>query len=260
MPMALPEDVLHAARKGGLKKVVKWLRKGSVDARNAEDGNTLLHAAVVGGHPDIMRELLHRGANVDLRNDDGSTPLMAAAERGAQLQVKLLLDHSADPNRQTSQGVTALMSAMAHRQKSVLPLLLGASANVDIQTVAGDTALMVGAMYGADGCLQLLLDAGADCNLANDEGQTALRLAEMKGHASTQLLLQRFTTQATLAPSSLGSKQLRVDLADHQVQVRTRDGHLITTMHASALTQTHRNKCRERSLSMQKLLVESMRR
>ena len=68
----LPIQIFESAEKGELQKVVKWLRKGGlVDAlcsTTAANGRpttaTLLHAAAAHGHPEMVRMLLTRGANV----------------------------------------------------------------------------------------------------------------------------------------------------------------------------------------------------
>ena len=82
----LTDEIIATARRGEMKKMVKWLRKSSVDAQYPIDGNTLLHTAVINGQPDLVRELIRRGANLNLANHDGSTALMAAAQVGASTQ------------------------------------------------------------------------------------------------------------------------------------------------------------------------------
>ena len=213
----LPEQIVHACRRGEPKKIMKWLRSGSLEARRASDGSTLLHTAVSAGQPDIVREVLRRGADVNVHDDSGKTALMAAAQTGGVLEVQLLLEHSANVNQQTLQGATALMSSAAHNQPEVMSLLLKAvkaSTVVDIQAATGDSALTVAATYGADACVQLLLNAGASIHLRNGSGNTALRCAENKGHVSAQLLLQRTSSRRreTTPVRELGSRQVRLEL------------------------------------------------
>ena len=90
-PDPLPEEIHRSAKRGELQKVVKWLRKGGmVDAlcpSTAIDGRTssfgLLHAAAAYGHLAMVKELLKRGASVDLPNSLGDTALMGAARYGS---------------------------------------------------------------------------------------------------------------------------------------------------------------------------------
>ena len=116
-PAPLPFEILESAERGELQKVVKWLRKGgAVDAfgsATTKDGRatttTLLHVAAANDHLAMVRELLKRGASVDLQNGRGFTALMQAAGHGRLSIVLLLLQHSANPDLQTSEGATALM-------------------------------------------------------------------------------------------------------------------------------------------------------
>ena len=102
-----------------MQKVVKWVRKGGlVDAfcsTTARSGKPaafgLLHAAAVNGHLELVRELLKRGARVDLPNSLSGNALMNAAHRGHHFILLVLLQHSANPDLQSNNGVTALMWA-----------------------------------------------------------------------------------------------------------------------------------------------------
>ena len=84
---SLPLEILKSAERGELRKVVQWLRKGgSVDAlcsTTTTDGRTttksLLHIAAANDHLEMVRELLKRGASVDLPSSLGSTALTSAA-------------------------------------------------------------------------------------------------------------------------------------------------------------------------------------
>ena len=85
-PASLPDEIFKSAERGELQKVVKWLRKGGlVDAlySDAVKGKPaafgLLHAAALNGRLEVVRELLKRGASVDLPSSLGDTALMAAA-------------------------------------------------------------------------------------------------------------------------------------------------------------------------------------
>merc|ERR1712194_893622 len=73
-PDPLPKEIHRSAERGELQKVIKWLRKGgligalcpttSVDGRATAE--TLLRAAAVNNHLEMVRVLLKRGASVDL--------------------------------------------------------------------------------------------------------------------------------------------------------------------------------------------------
>ena len=97
---SLPTEVQRSAQRGELQKVVAWLNKGGTvgalcsfpSARGRPSTTTLLQTAAANGHLAMVRELLKRGASVDLPTRLGVTPLMAAAYYG-HLSIVLRLLH-----------------------------------------------------------------------------------------------------------------------------------------------------------------------
>jgi len=73
-----PSISIHtAARQGNIKAVAAHLDYGtSVNEKNLNNkNNTPLHAAIAENKLDIIKLLIQRGANVNLKNDDENTPL-----------------------------------------------------------------------------------------------------------------------------------------------------------------------------------------
>ena len=169
---SLPLEIYESAQEGELRKVVKWLRKGGpVDALcplPTEGGRSsalsLLHAAAANGHLEMARELLKRGASVNLP---------------------------------TSGGITALMGAAGDGHLSVMLLLLQHSANPDLQSIGG-TTLMWAAARGQEACVQALLLAKADTELIDNNGNTALQYAEYQGHTATAKLIRQHASCLSL--------------------------------------------------------------
>jgi len=164
---SLPPEIYESARRGELRKVVEWLRKGgSVDALGSTtttDGRTttsigLLHAAAAYGHLEMVRELLKRGASVDLQTSLGSTALIAAAIYGDLSTLLVLLQHSANP---------------------------------DLQSTYGQTALIMAVLEGHEACVKALLRADANTELVDTKGHTALKWAEIMGHTAIAQLIRR---------------------------------------------------------------------
>lgn len=63
------------------------------------DGWTALHRAARGNHPEVLRLLINKGADVDATDSThGSTALHFAAFKGSQDCINVLLDYSADIN------------------------------------------------------------------------------------------------------------------------------------------------------------------
>ena len=113
-PAPLPKEIHRSAQRGELQKVVKWLRKGGlVDAASSPGclvrltASTLLHAAAANDQLEMVRELLKRGASIDLRSNLGLTALADAAIFGHLSIMLVLLQHSANPDLQDINGARA---------------------------------------------------------------------------------------------------------------------------------------------------------
>ena len=79
-----------------------------------------------------MRELLKRGASVDLQSSLGGTALMGAAYHGYLSIVLVLLQHTANPDLQDTEGASgsALTLAAEGGQEACVKALLRAKANI----------------------------------------------------------------------------------------------------------------------------------
>ena len=62
---------------------------------------TALTLACAGGHEELVRVLLQRGANLEHRDKKGFTPLILAATAGHAGVVEILLDHGAEIEAQS---------------------------------------------------------------------------------------------------------------------------------------------------------------
>jgi hypothetical protein len=139
------------------------LDKGApVDATNAQNGMTPLHAAALSNLTNAARVLIQHGAKVQARDLAGFTPLLRAATLGSTEMAALLLENNASPDASVVSPINPGM-----------PMPGG--------TVAGNTALHFAALRGDTNLIQLLLKEGATVNLANAAGMTPLDLATQPG-------------------------------------------------------------------------------
>ena len=212
-PAPLPEEIHRSAERGELQKVVKWLRKGgrvdafvSITTRSGRAStSTLLLTAAANGHLAMVRELLKRGASIDLPSGLGWTALLHAACGGHLSVVLVLLQHSANTDLQEIDGYTALMAAADQGHEACVQALLRAKANPDLQANIGGTALMQAADRGNEACAQTLLRAKANTELLDNRGLTALQWAEYKGRTATAALIRQHTAPpppAAAAPAA----------------------------------------------------------
>ena len=80
-----------------------------------------------GGHPEAIRFLLDRGADVNKSGKFGKTALMMAAYYGDEDSVKLLLSRGADVNATGTDGITALSLAEEQGHRTIIDLLRSVS-------------------------------------------------------------------------------------------------------------------------------------
>ena len=136
-----------------------------------------------GGHSEIVRLLLQKGANVNVKGQDGFyTALMLAASGGHLGAVQALLEKGA--NVRNEEGRAAVAAAVFHPE--VVKTLTDAGAKVTLTVAAclgdlakvreliiqgadvnakvgpnGSTPLMVAAYWGRPEVVKMLLDKGA---------------------------------------------------------------------------------------------------
>jgi len=196
---------LMCAAAGGRPDTVRFLLDRAVDIHTTRgldesDAWTALHAATAGTsylnkgsdseYEAVVRDLLGRGAEVDLRgryvnSTKGWTPLLVAIHEGKESLAMLLLEHGADVNARCEwHGHTPLTMALDWRSKragrSLIQALLAKKADVDAVDERGWTPLMIAADNGDAEMSQLLIEHGANVDARTPKGYTALNIAQGK--------------------------------------------------------------------------------
>ena len=223
--------LMTAALSGDLAKVRALLAKGA----NVNEGNRLGMTPLMfavgatpigpGGHrcnPDLLKELLDRGADVNAQAV-GGTALLFAVENGDIAAVSTLLARGADPNLHGPTG-TPLEQAAARREPEIVSKLLARGAKpLGYRDANGRTTLMsaIGAVphvapgrvlelvwpisIGTD-IVATILDHGADAeiNERSRSGETALTMAVLTGHVALVQVLLEHGADPNIKDRSLG--------------------------------------------------------
>lgn len=157
--------LMYVASWGDMAKVKDFLARGADMKARDKDGWTVLHHAALGGdHDDVMRMLIHAGADVNARTSGNETPLMISASKGKVEEVRELIEGGADVNAANNVGETALIR-VANRGHSeeeaqaLAELLLRAGANVSARDSLGQTAIQLAKESNRPRVVKLLKDA-----------------------------------------------------------------------------------------------------
>jgi uncharacterized protein len=193
--------LLFAARSGHVDVVRALIAAGAPVDDAAADGTSALVIASHSGHAQAALALLEAGANPNAAGS-GYTALHIAIRRGDVSVVKALLARGADPDvrlvkatpaRRLSDdvalarplvGATPVWLAANFAQAEIIGLLASAGANVAAPANDGTTPLMAAIGRNAAASLatvRRLVEAGADVNATDEDGDTALHRAVSSG-------------------------------------------------------------------------------
>ena len=154
-----------ASRSGKPDVVEQLMAKGAKPNTRGARGQTALMWAVAQQHADVVKVLIAHGADVHARSDTW-TQVMAVFPHG-MLEYNKAIPHGAD---------TALLFAARAGDLHSAKLLVAAGANVNDADAWGVSATTMAAHSGFGDLVDFLLDKGADPNAA-PAGFTALHAA-----------------------------------------------------------------------------------
>ncbi|XP_055916595.1 protein fem-1 homolog B [Eupeodes corollae] len=144
-------------------------------------GATALWVAAGMGHLEIVKFLVHKGADINHNTKAHSSPLRAACYEGRLDIVKYLIEHGADVNLANTYNNTCIMIAAYKGYLAVVDTLLKNGADPNEQALCGATALHYAAECGYLNVCQLLLDHGARLQ-KNEHGLTPVLHAAERSH------------------------------------------------------------------------------
>ena len=144
--LTLPE----ACAVGDRKRAIEMLDQDpSLVNAYSDDGYPILGLAIFFKHPELARELIERGADVNAaaKNPQRVAPVHAAVSLGDFETMRLLLERGANPNAQQESNFTALHGAAAHGDVEMTKLLLQFGADPKALTSDGKDAAGVAEKY-----------------------------------------------------------------------------------------------------------------
>jgi hypothetical protein len=169
------------------------------DASDVDDvdprwGFAPLHAAAWFDRPEMLEELLRRGATLALVDSEGRTPLTLAIDRDARQALRVLIAAGADLETRDSDGTTPIVRAAWGGHAEVVRALAAAGADVRARGSRGAT-LLIAAVDSADvDTVRVVLDLDVDREAEDDEGSTA---ADRAGLLRDGAIADLLSTDAT---------------------------------------------------------------
>jgi len=166
-----------------LKMARLLLSHGADPNARDEDAKTPLYWACQWQNYDVVKQLIDRGAKVNLleagRQELYSNydPLIMAAQKRKPEIVQLLLEAGADMEVRDEAGYTPLHLACAHNRPAIARLLIEAGAKPATSNQFGEIPLHWACFYGCADTVRLLLSRGADPDIKDVNGRTALTIA-----------------------------------------------------------------------------------
>lgn len=186
-----PTVLAAAATSGNLENVKFLVDQTAVQLEEFNCcGFTPLMAAIP--HPDIVRYLVERGAELNHKNEHGETALMLAAEDGHLETVRFLAGEAGASLNESPQYGTALSRAAENGHGEVVKVLVEAGADAELGDDQGMTPLMNAVEQGQSQVIKYLGSTGDGSwkRRRDSQGRSALHLAiEMKDLTTVKLLL-----------------------------------------------------------------------
>jgi ankyrin repeat protein len=152
-----PTPLICAASTGDVTVVRNLIERGAdVNLQSMSDSTTPLIEATREGYPDVVRELLSAGANIDGTGDDGMAPLHLAAQNDHAEIVAVLIEFKANVNQTSKTGLTPLLYAAKKGHFRVVKELIAAGADVSLKR-DGQTPLDIACLRGHSGVVEVLI-------------------------------------------------------------------------------------------------------
>lgn len=177
-------DLAHYAASQGdiliLKDLIK--RDPGIIQKLDQNGNTLLHWAVIGNKTDCVTFLLSIGIDTEKRNHKERTALLCAADKGNAATLSLLLNINANKDAVDDEGNNSLHLVLAHpnfekEKLECLELLLAKNLDINSKNKKGETILHLAVQNNLTSCIKLILEKGALLEARDKKGKTALYYA-----------------------------------------------------------------------------------
>lgn len=166
-------NALHAAVRGGHENLVYLMLLRGVSLSKKDQGEQPIHLAAHLGYERIVTLLLQRGANMNALNEKGYTPLQLAVDQGHLPVVNSLLDAGVDVNATSMYVDPALWIAVSKGHANIVRALIRHGANISLRLRATNILHHCALRAHNATVVDALVEAGVDIE-ARDTGNCAV--------------------------------------------------------------------------------------
>jgi len=191
--LSTSENALWLATSSGSQEKTRALADAGakLDVRGGEYRTTPLGNAVLQEDIDLVRYLLRKGADVNMRSKTNSSPANYAVGKGNLEILKMLKSAGADlDGLEGEDDASLLIIAAATDNQDILEYLLAQKVDVNKQDAKGRTAMSTASFAGYLEIVKSLVRSGADLDtLYGPDEFSALAAAVLQGHTDIALFL-----------------------------------------------------------------------
>jgi ankyrin repeat protein len=152
-------------------------------------GQTLTWLAAEKGQVNMVKRLIQKGADYEVKDKDGVSPFMVACIRGHVEIVEYFCEKVRNIDEKRRDGQTALSLAVENDQAEVIQLLADKGAKLD-HKIKGNNLLHQAAGVGALNSIKTLVLLGLLPNSKNLKGKTPLDVAKANRKKKAYMLIK----------------------------------------------------------------------
>ena len=175
------DTLLAAAIFGGHEQVVQILLDNGAEINAVWKGNSALQFAASMGDEKMVQLLLDHGDHIEAGDDYYDNALRKASLDGDELVVRMLLDHGIDAKAQIGKHGNAPQVASARGRLSSAQRLPHCGASITSRDTQGRLPIHLACAKGKTKTFDLLLHSGADLRAIDLQGRTCLHHAASAG-------------------------------------------------------------------------------
>lgn len=183
-----------AAETGDKVTLQQLLKEKNLDLNGQDEaGMTPLMSAALGGQVDIVKQLLVRKVNLEVKNIAGDTALAVAITNDQLGASRALINAGANVDLVVAgdEGDTLFIRA-ANSDSQIAEMIFKKNKSVlNKANKLGETALMQSVRFGNNASVKMLLALGADKKIKNQAGLSALEIAKQSHNEEAIRLLSK---------------------------------------------------------------------